>query len=310
MKQRLWIPDYLKGLAVLVMIQAHIAETWIRQDLLLTPIGGVVRQINHVPAAPLFMVLMGYLVWYTHAGSGRLFFRGLKVFFWGLLLNIGLNFHYLMKLVTGYFEGNLMHAILGVDILFLAGLSLMVISLIRRSKYRVEISLLAGFLVALTAPWIHKVLGEQFSDSFVAAFIGNGASWAYFPLFPWLGYSLAGYAFAGMMARSAVRRRVKQLGWYPLILLAPLGLSGFIMNWNDLLDLPAFYHHGLGVYIWSLSFILGISFFMSKLKKPPTGFFSGWISFLGRYLTRAYVVQWLIIGNLATFFYQQKGWAA
>ena len=289
------------------MIQAHIAETWIRQDLLLLPVGTVIRQINHIPAAPLFMLLMGYLAVYTRATSAKLLFRGAKVFFWGLLLNIGLNFHYLIKIFSGQWPGQPLQAILGVDILFLAGLSLIVISLIRRMKHSTWISLLLGFLIAGVSPWVHHYLGQNFQDSYLAAFIGNQASWSYFPLFPWLGYPLAGYAFGRLVASPAFTKLANRAGWTPMLLILPVAALGFVFNWNDLLDLPSFYHHGFSVYCWSLSFNLVLVLLLSRIRKPQSGYLSGWISFLGRHLTRAYVVQWLIIGNLATFFYQQLG---
>ena len=160
MKERLWIPDYLKGWAVIIMIQGHIIETWIRQGILDTPVGELIRFANNIPAAIVFMLLMGYLAFFTRASAQKLFFRGIKVFFWGLLLNIGLNFHYLILLITGKAEGRLLESVLAMDILFLAGISLMILGLIRLSSKAMWLSLAFGLIIVLATPWINELLNQ------------------------------------------------------------------------------------------------------------------------------------------------------
>lgn len=305
MGKRLWIPDYIKGWAVIIMIQAHIFETWIRQDTLDTAAGAVIRFVNNIPAAPLFMLLMGYLVYYTRSDSKRLMARGLKVFFWGLLLNIGLNFHYLILILINKHEGNPLQAILGVDILFVAGISLVIIGLIRLLPQSHWWSLLFSVMIAASAPLVANGLDRWNPDNFLQAILGSRAEWSYFPVFPWLSYSLAGYAFAGFLKRYALAGLGKAWKISLMILFLVLGSTGFVFNWNDLKDLEPFYHHWLPVYLWSLSFSLGLTLLLHFLPRLSTGGFPAWIQFAGRYLTKYYVVQWLIIGNLASFYYQQ-----
>lgn len=310
MTERLWIPDYLKGWAVLIMIQTHIFETWIRQDVIETPVGELIRLANNIPAAMWFMLLMGFLAFFTRASAQKLFFRGIKVFFWGLLLNIGLNFHYLIQIISGKAYGRILDSVLAIDILFLAGVSLMIIGIIRLSSKAIWLSLIGGILIVLIAPWISDLLNQSNPDNYLFALLGSDADWSFFPVFPWAAYPLIGYAFAGFYKKYNLIQLPKNLKLLIMVLSLLLGSVGFIFNWNDLTDLNSFYHHDWKVFIWSISFTLGVLILLSCLPGLKKGAFSAWIQFAGKNLTRYYVIQWLIIGNLASFFFQELGLGA
>lgn len=310
MEKRLWIPDYIKGWTVIIIIQAHIFETWIQPDLIETKTGTVIRLINNIPAAPLLMLLMGYLAYYTKAGSSKLIVRGLKIMFWGLLLNIGLNLNYLIQILTNRTEGNILHSILAMDIFFLAGLSLIIIGLIRNSRHSLWISLSASVVIALSSPMVAQCLDQINPDNYLLAVLGSHADWSYFPVFPWLSYPLLGFAFSCLLSRYPLSELSKS--WKILILFIALGIGslGFIYNWNDIKNLTPYYHHGLPVYIWSNIIALGMVILLSFFPGFQRSIFSAWIQFVGKKLTRYYVIQWLIIGNLASFIYQGLGlWA-
>lgn len=310
MQKRLWIPDYIKGWAVLIMIQAHIFETWIRQDILDTGAGAVIRFINNIPAAPLFMLFMGYLVFYTRSDSIKLALRGVKVFFWGLLLNVGLNFHYLVKILINKELGDPWQSVLGVDILFLAGLSLVVTGVIRLLPHSWWWSLALSVAIAAFAPMVADALDGWHPDGYLPAMLGSRAGWSYFPVFPWLSYPLAGYAFAGLVKKYTLADLGKIWKVLLMVLCSGVGVIGLMFNLNDLKNLEPYYHHGITVYLWAVSFALGITLIFHFLPRLSEGGFSAWIQFAGKYLTRYYVIQWLIIGNLASFFFQQLGlWA-
>jgi len=310
MKERLWIPDYLKGWTVIIMIQVHVFETWIQQDILETHAGAVIRLINNIPVAIVFMLLMGYLAFFTRASAQKLFFRGIKVFFWGLLLNIGLNFHYLILLVTGKAEGRFLESVLAMDILFLAGISLMILGLIRLSSKAMWLSLAFGLVIVLATPWINELLNQANPENYLFALLGSDADWSFFPVFPWAAYPLIGYTFAGLLKKYKLNQLPKTVKLLILVFSLLLGSFGFIFNWNDLKDLSPFYHHGWEVFIWSISFTLAMVILLSYLPRLKKGAFSAWIQFAGKNLTRYYVIQWLIIGNLASFFFQELNLSA
>jgi len=298
------MPDYIKGWIVIIIIQAHIFMTWIQPDLIETKIGTLIRLINNIPAAPFLMLLMGYLAHHTKAGSLKLILKGLKIMLWGLLLNIGLNLTYLIKILTNRAEGNMLHSILAMDIFFLAGLSLIFIGLIRSFRQSLWISLSASVGIALSSPWVTQWLNHINLDNYLLAVLGSHADWSYFPLFPWLSYPLMGFAFSCLLSRYPLSELSKYWKILSLFIALGIGSLGFIYNWNDLQNLTHYYHHGLPVYIWANIFALGIVLLLSFFPGSQRSTFSAWIQFSGKKLTRYYVIQWLIIGNLASFIYQ------
>ncbi len=307
MEQRLWIPDYIKGWAILFMIQDHIFETWINQDILFTPAGSVIRFINNVPAAALFMLIMGYFAACTKASSKRLVFRGLKVFLWGFLLNAGLNMHYIIRILTGSLQGSILESLFAVDIFYLAGLSLVILGLIKTTSIPTFFMLLGSIAIVAFSPGLTNCFESFESEGYVLPFIAKPSSWSFFPIFPWLAYPLTGFAFAKIVSNLDLSRIKSTIYWIVLCAAMAIGSLGFIYNWNDLANLTEYYHHGPLVYMWILGFSLSIVMILLRIPQIRLGGFSAWILFMGKSLTRIYVIQWLIIGNLATLFFQQLG---
>ncbi len=305
MKPRLWIPDFLKGLSIIFMVQDHIFEIWIQQDLLYTDLGSIIQFLNNFPAAGIFMLAMGFTAGYTEANPRKLFQKGLKVFCWGFLLNLGLNLHYFIRILTNREEGRMVDSLFAVDIFYLAGLSLMILALIRILSNSYLISLILAFVVALLSPLITELLASIDSGNYILAFVAKPCDNSFFPIFPWLSYPLAGYGFSQLIKKYP---KIIEIAWWHYVALVVLLASssvGFILNWNDLGDLSTYYHHGIKVFAWIVSVTLGLAIFLNMFQNIQNGTFSAWVLFIGSRLTRFYIVQWLIIGNMASFFYQE-----
>ena len=287
------------------MVQDHVFETWIQQDLLYTDLGSVIQFMNNFPAAGIFMLTMGFTSGYTEVPSRKLFRRGIKVFFWGLLLNVGLNLHYFIRILSGRVEGNILDSLFAVDIFYLAGLSLIVLAFIKVLSNSYIVSLISAITVALLSPFITELLTSSSGGDYILAFVGKPCDNSFFPIFPWLSYSLAGYGFSQVLKKYPAI--IKRTGWHYVALVVLFGSSsvGFILNWNDLGDLATYYHHGIKVFGWIVSLGLGLTMFLNLFQFIQRGTFSAWIMFIGSKLTRFYIVQWLIIGNLASFFFQE-----
>jgi len=73
------------------------------------------------------------------------------------------------------------------------------------------------------------------------------------------------------------------------------------------IDLPQYYHHGFWFILWTLGVdILWLSmawFVVHQFNEFPAFVFLRW---LGRNITVFCIVQWLIIGNIATAIYQTQ----
>lgn len=123
-------PDMLRGIAVVLMIQVHITEVFANDQFREGFWGQLSLFFGGLPAAPVFMFLMG---WFAIARSSniKLFFRGVLVFLAGFLLNIGLNLALIISVLVGHQKADLWPYLFGVDIFSLAGLSLIIISGLR-----------------------------------------------------------------------------------------------------------------------------------------------------------------------------------
>ena len=83
--------DLLKGTAVVLMIQVHLMELFALPDVLAGGAGQLSLFLGGPPAAPVFMVVMGYYTAASKRSLGGLLLRGLKLLALGAALNVGLN---------------------------------------------------------------------------------------------------------------------------------------------------------------------------------------------------------------------------
>jgi uncharacterized membrane protein YhdT len=79
------------------------------------------------------------------------------------------------------------------------------------------------------------------------------------------------------------------------------------MGFSTTINLSAYYHHTLKYGIWALGLLIiwtGIFYLIvTQFQVSPIEKFLAW---MGKNITLIYVVQWLIIGNLATAIYQTQ----
>lgn len=305
---RLLLPDVLKGVAVLLMIQVHLMELFARQDVYNSLAGKISLFLGGPPAAPVFMAVMGYFIAKQGADVMKNIFRGIRLIVYGFLLNIGLNLHLLYHILTGELDLNPLTYILGVDILFLAGLSLILISLIRLLIHDSLVAWLAVLLVvALSATFLPAGMERNQWTDYVFAYFFLDAPWSYFPLLPWLVYPLAGYCFflfSGKYMKNVTNRQLLMATLAGLIPFVLFFRNGFSIT----VDLPAYYHHNFIYILWALLFLgLWTMLLRQVTLWIPSGPLTGFLRWTGRNVTAFYVFQWLLIGNLATAYYKSAG---
>ncbi len=308
-KKRLHFPDSVKGLAVLLMIQVHLMEVFAKEEILNSTLGKISLFLGGVPAAPVFMVMMGYFLAFGRKNPSSMAKRGLRLFMGGILLNIGLNANLLIKIFFEDWLFNPWHFILGVDILPLAGLSLIVLALIQRflaDKYWVYFLLATA--IAMASQLTEPLQFENHPMNYILAFLVGGTSWSYFPLIPWLAYPLLGYGFKLVTDQYRIDTLLDTI-WSKIgigiigIALLITAKFGFDISTN----LPSYYHHNFPFFIWSAAFIsfwVYALFLLNKIGKNSV--LSIYLQFLGRNVTAVYVFQWLLIGNLGTALYKSQ----
>lgn len=306
--KRLPLPDILKGFAVFLIVPVHILELFIDYPGRESLFGKVLLFMGGPVAVPVFMIIMGYFLARNKKPFSKNSIRGIKVFLGGLLLNIGLNLHLLLKIKFAGWPYNPMEYFFGVDILYLAGLSIIIISALKTLKKGHGIF---AFLLALVILGATAFINEKLTiteRNYILPFIGGTYSWAYFPLFPWLAYPLAGFAFFHF-EKNILKffNQQKVAVGIILVLIASAVLYFSKTGFSTTINLPAYYHHEFLYALWAFGivvlWVVLIRFLIERFPKTLVGNFLIW---LGKNITLFYVIQWLIIGNIATAIYQTQ----
>lgn len=241
MKARLSYIDWARGFAVLLMMQTHAYESWLSASGKSTPFYGLSRLAGGYPA-PLFLFLAGLsLALLAEALIERgkappevrreLARRGLDVLVYAVAFR-------LWMFTTGGFARPA--ELLRVDVLNCIGLSMLLVGALAVSastpRGRLLRCLALAVLVALLTPLAWDLPWPKWLPGALRAHWSGRAPGAFFPLFPWAGFTAVGAATGLMLAWA------RKLGRESMAL-ALLGLAGALAFPVALrLDrLPSFY---------------------------------------------------------------------
>jgi uncharacterized membrane protein len=294
----------MKGVAVIAMVQVHVMEQFALPGIYNSDAGRISLFVGGPFCAPVFMAVMGYFLATGKKSALSLFIRGILLFAGGILLNILRSANLMLHIARGEICLNPLHYILGADILSLAGLSIILIAFLRSALPGKPGWFLAlAFFFSVAGPLLPSAESFPAPMNYVLTFVNGGTAWSYFPLFPWFSYVLLGYSFRLLPADFTSKFR--EAGWQRLflfLLLADVTLT--LIPASELTsDLEAYYHHGIVFFLWMILFFAAWLFTVSGLALR-SGRLTGFLEWAGREVTLLYVIQWIIIGNLATEFYR------
>lgn len=300
--------DLLKGLAVIFMIAVHITELLLLPEHYETTAGSILLFLGGPPAAPVFMMMMGYYLAHSKKTPAKNLTRGIIIFLGGILLNILLNASLLYLIYFEELSYNPFHYIFGVDILALAGIGIIIISLLQLIK-RNSIPLFAlsaGIVIIISTLLPFNYVSENEFVRYLLAYVFTREFWSYFPLFPWLLYPLAGYTTALVLNKYLLSRKIIAL---TALLFIPFVIFTTPRIIEDITILYAYYHHGIKLALWILLFTIGYASIIYLIPEKAANIpLLIWVRWLGKYVTAAYVLQWVLLGNLGTWYYQSFGW--
>lgn len=310
---RLGLPDILKGIAVLFMIQVHITELFATPQIYNSLYGKISLFLGGPPAAPVFMAVMGYFMGATRKSPAQTAVRGIKLFMGGILLNIGLNSNLIIRNLSGngFSDVNIFRFILGVDILLLAGISFLLYSAVRKlfgSRYYLYFT--AAVLIVFVSEFTPSEISSDYSAAnFIIAMFGGNFNWNYFPFFPWAAYPLLGI---GVFHLLRDERIIKQLTERNMNILAGVSAAAVIITFqyglNVSSELNKYYHHGLIFFGWTLLFLIAYTrLFLLITRYTSETSVMTFIRWTGKNVTSFYVFQWLLIGNLGTEVLKSQG---
>lgn len=305
-KKRDILPDFAKGFAILFMIQVHIMELFIYPNEL-SFIQKISMFLGGPPVAPVFMFIMGYFLYSSKVTSKKLIIRGYGLIIIGFLINIGINlnlfYHYFFK----SYQIEPMNFFFGVDILFLAGLSIIIIAIIKLIK-KSEI-LIFLILIILVLFFNHFFLPPVFNSTFLKylfAYIWSNESWSYFPLIPWIIYPVAGYLYRALITEK-IKSEILKYRYYIISVWVIFIIITFSYSSNISFYLSVYYHHNILFVFYNFCFLLGYFLFLNEIIIfSAKSAIVKLICWCGSQVTSMYIIQWLIIGNIATFIYQTQ----
>jgi hypothetical protein len=301
--------DLLKGFAVIFMIQVHIMEQFATQELQQTVVGKLSMFLGGPACAPVFLAVMGYFLVSPDKSAFHYLKRGGILFVGGIILNIARSANLLIHIGNGEMNLDPWPFILGADILTLAGISLLFVAILRmvfRKNGWAWLILAVGVVVAV--PFLPTRAGDGSPVDYLLAFFRGPADWSYFPLFPWFGYVLLGYGFHLLAPRFVYL--IKPNPNYIAIFLLPVAV-GLVLTlpWvvgvtSNLKGNHGYYHHGVLFFLWIVGFV---AVWLFTLNQAESNFGNYWIMrvlrWTGRKVTLIYIIQWLIIGNIATLLF-------
>lgn len=312
-KERLEFVDLARGMAVIFMIAVHVLMVYANNTVKGSPFGVIVEFLGGPPAAPVFMFLMGLSFIYASKKDLKAsIFRGLKIFLAGYILNFfravlpmyTLN-EFAPEILNGSGFENISYITLLtiVDILQLAGLSIIILALVREFKLNKYIVLSTAMVISLISPilWgintnnplINFVLDLFWGDNPASGF-GFIENTVFFPLFPWLAFPLLGYFFGTMITKSGSKDKVLLYSLMPggvsFIVGLALLANNFDYHFND------YYHARIGSMLSMSGFIIIWLFLCNllvrQIKSNPI--FKG-VYYLSKSVTNIYFIQWIVI---------------
>jgi uncharacterized membrane protein len=306
------LPDLLKGWAVIWMILVHSIELFLSDIYSADPLARFGYFMGAVPAAPVFMFLMGFYLLKPGLTLRKMVLRGLKLLTWGLLLNIGLNLSLILRWLNNTVDVPILRYVFGVDILLFAGLAVIIAGVLQILRPPWYLWILLAFLTPTLNYFIHPDpsafdgITEPDSNVYLTAFLYGSAPWSYFPLIPWLSYVFAGIGLSLLLKSQpqlGSKTRYHLFAAIPALVIVALNPG---KSWQLTQDLNAYYHHETIFFVWALSFILILIILIKGTLYWKESLVMKWIRFLGVRVTSVYVIQWLIIGNLGTWLYKAQ----
>lgn len=305
MNKRFEMADLVKGIAVLLMIQVHIIELFATVSIFESDYGRFFLFLGGPFVAPVFLFVFGYFIANSTKTNAQQIVRGLKIFFYGMLLNIALNFNLFIKNNAGQIGFDIFPYLFGVDVLQCAGFCLVIITLIKKVILKNNLILIAALLLsAFLGGFLLQDKTDFIFLQYLSAFFYGSTAWSYFPVFPWIAYPLLGMAFFRITIDFKIPTKpvAKMAIWLSFLVFLFFTLDYAIAVSSNL---NSYYHHGLTFFLWTMIFLTFYGFIINEMDVLLGKFFVfQYIKWLGENVTVIYVIQWILIGNISTAIYK------
>lgn len=315
-KVRQFEVDFVKFSAIFFMICIHVYEQLGGYDykhLLSTSFfRNIVEFLGGPMAAPVFMFAMGMgMVYTSHNSPGEFIKRGWKLLFLGFALNFFREtlLEILGNLILGmdYSFDYISDGFLNIDILHFAGMTFLIVGLMKRAKICTGMMVVIGVLLQAVGMWASRLsFSSVIPRNLLGLLLPTGEKVA-FPFTLWCLYPLLGIVFAEYLQKVLDKDR-----FYRMLILvsvvtvvaftSALCWIGYDIRYIYALVDNSYYHQTFISVLWIVPFVLialGLSHFLfGNIEQTKAGKFIG---FCSRNLNVIYIIQWLIIAWIVAF---------
>lgn len=298
--------DIAKGLAVFFMILVHTQDSFAAAALKEGWLGRIIDVLGGVPAAPVFMFLMGAGVAFSSASPAKLAKRGLILLILAWLLNLarggipyglaGWLYHNPQSLYKGLQQSFF------IDILHFAGLSMLIFAGVRHLRPRLWIYFAITLMAGLLNEWL-QVTGYLQGAWWASLFYGS-TELSFFPLLSWIAYPSLGMIYGSLLLKTPDKGMFHC--WAAALAVLTVIIGGLFFSpaiWRDLgyWGEYGYYHHGLiGNIVFSALIMIWIAaiFSVDKYLGQKS---VGAMQFMSVNVNSIYIVHWILIGWLCAF---------
>lgn len=301
--QRIQTLDLARGFTVLIMPSIHVTMLYSTSQVQQSWLGDILAFIAEGPGAQLFMLLMGVGIILSSRNSLQYI---LQRTFYLWVAAYGLNFlKFLVPLWLGWMPQNLIHELqlhgysgtasffLSIgDILHFAGIAYPIVFLVSRLKHYPYWALFFALLIMLCSPLLWDVKTGIGAIDYALKLAGGHPPQAFFPVFPWLVYPLAGLAAGYWLKEHSITFVMKAAAWIGLsfMLLSCLFPPAQQQAW-----LP-FYRAMPADTLFHLGFVLlWIATIHWLTRKARGNVLFDLLVFCSKNITSIYLIQWILI---------------
>lgn len=299
--------DIAKGLAIFFMIAVHVQSELGDPYISTTIIGGIVDFFGTIPAAPVFMFLLGTGIVFSKKSEPKILMkRGLKLIGLGYLLNIVRTMIvFLPPLLFGdisSYTSELIVSLVNIDILQFAGFALMFFGLVKKLNLKLNHMVILVIIISL----LNYILLNLQTENYILAAI-TGLFWgsnelAAFPFTTWIFYPVAGFYFGEILMRQekkAVFYKKIFLVFTTLLCLLIVIAYKFSIS-SGLMTEVSYYHHTLFSNVLFTSFVFVWISGLFYIKKFIPALVQDVLKRWSLNVNSIYIIHWIIISIIGS----------
>lgn len=296
--------DIARGLAVIFMVLIHVQEYFSTNIASESILGQVIDFLGGVPAAPVFMFLMGIGVIYSKNNTvEKMIKKGMLLILTGYMLNLlrgtlpNLLHCFVWKDVG--FMYTAFNELIYVDIFQFSGLALILLAMVKKFEFNIRkigiLALVFGILNYLT----HNVTTDNFFASAISGLFIGSNEFSFFPFLTWIFYPLTGYIFGHYLISCESKEKFYRKAFIgaAVVMSSMFFISSYIIKVDiGLANALAYYHHQLlGNIVFGAFVVAWISVLFFASKYIPN-YINTVLSRWSRNVTEIYIIHWLFIG--------------